>query len=207
MAHSPSLHPASRWYTPIECDATAEHPLVTGADDFGDIDPNRLRSGEAVRAWSPTLELRVTARECDGQPDDVLQDHIGSLPIYSARLREALDSHGIGGLQYLPVQIRRYDGSVIDGFAVANILNVVEALDLEQSRFSRFPDDFVIEQKRGQIREVRRPSLKALTIEGLDVIRLQEFPLYICVSQKFKTIFESGRFTGYSFREIDISRQ
>ena len=182
-----------------------EHPLVTGAEDFGGVDPQDLRSGGAVRGWVASAELRVTAAEYDGQPDDVLQDHIGSLPIYSARLREALDSHGISGLQYLPVQIRRFDGGVIEGFAVANILNVVDALDLEQSRFSRFPEDFPIEQKRGHIREIRRPAVKASTIEGLHVIRLQGYPLYICVSEKFKTIFETGRFTGYSFGEIDVS--
>ena len=65
-------------------------------------------------------------------PDDALQNDI-AIPIYSPRLQSALQEAAITGIQFLPIHVLRLDGSEIPGFAVANIICVRPAMDMEKS--------------------------------------------------------------------------
>ena len=168
-------------------------PLVATEAFLGGIDDWILWSGRAIQNWDKSYWFRVVNREEDGDPDDVLQT-IQGLPVYSARLRHSLERAGVDGFQYLPVNVFHYDGSLVSGFAVGNILNAVPALDLERSRYSRYGDDRP--DHKGQIRGVRTAVLKREAVQGLDILRLQEFPIFICVSERFKEAFEAGGLTG-----------
>jgi hypothetical protein len=193
----------TKWYEPIECANTVADPLVATEDFFGGIDPWLLREGRPCDDWDESFWLRAASRDDDGDPDDVLQTHIGRLPIYSGRLRDALEAAGVTGIQYLPVRVYHHDGTLVPGFAVANLLHVLPALDLARSRYSRYGDDRP--DRKGQIRGVREAVLKREVVEGYDIIRLKEFPLFICVSQRFKETFDAGGFTGYRFYELGVA--
>src|SRR5690242_9937890 len=97
----------AKWYEPIEHSNMVSDPLVATEVFLGGIDPWVLRSGHAIQTWDESYWFRVANREEDGDPDDVLQT-IQGLPVYSARLRNALERVGVNGFQYLPVNVFHY---------------------------------------------------------------------------------------------------
>ena len=52
--------------------------------------------------------------------------------------------------------------------------------------------------------EIRIFVSKKKNLEGYDIIRLKEYKQSFFVSEKFKNIFQSNKFTGYSFREVEL---
>jgi len=188
-----------KWFEPIECDNTMPVPYIAGAGDIG-VDDWRLRQGQELDSWSAKSWIKAQSSE-DGDPDDVLQSYVG-VPIYSARLRAALEESGIGDIQYLPLRVLRSNGEEIKGFAVANITTVRDALDRTRSDISLFADNFLVPSKRGQISAVRKSVLLASRLVGCDIFRLEGYRVAYYVSERLKEVFEGGRFTGYSFREV-----
>ena len=120
------LEAASAWYNPVEFEHTVARPLVVGTADLRGVAPAALRRGQRLDTWDPAAWVQARTPAHDGQPDDVLQEHLG-LPIYSPRLRSALNGAGIAGIQYLQVEVRASDGTPEAVFFIANVLNVVAA--------------------------------------------------------------------------------
>jgi hypothetical protein len=189
------------WYDPIACDHTVADPLVAYRGDLKGLEDWELSEGRPVDSWSAEAWVGASTQENDGDPDDVLQTYLG-VPIYSQRLRQALEDGGIGGIQYLPIHVYLSDGTEVPGFSVANV-TAVPALDIEHSEFVRYGDDYFLEQRRGQIRSLVRPVLRASVIVERDVVRLEEYKSALYVSPLFKSVFEEGGFTGYSFVPVE----
>lgn len=192
-----------KWYGIVTCENTVSNPLVVDSADLKGIRHWDLVTGCPIAQWDETAWLASTSADLDGDPDDVLQNYLVRLQVYSARLRAALETAGIGGIQYLPVQIRFSDGSPVSGFAIANVLSVVSALDLERSDYSFYPPDRP--ERQGQIKALRIPVLRTEALAGYDIIHLKEYPLYLCVSERFRSTFETGEFTGYAFNELEFA--
>ncbi len=190
-----------KWFNAIECDNTVADPYVADEGDIG-VEDWQLREGKHLEKWSAQSWIRAAKPGNDGDPDDVLQSYLG-VPIYSSRLRAALAESGVDGdIQYLPLRVLRPNGEEIDGFAIANITTVRDALDRKRSDISLFADNFPAPSKRGQISAVRKPVLLGNRLAGCDIFRLDGYPVAYYVSERFKVAFEKGRFTGYSFREV-----
>ncbi len=193
-----------KWFWVVACDNTVPKPFVADCEDLKKAEELDLLRGQPIEHWDETAWLKASKPENDGDPDDVLQEHLG-IPVYSNRLRVALNSASITGIQYLSLQVLRPNNSPFDGFSIANILNLVAALDFENSDYDRFPEDYFLPERRGMIRGIRRATLLKSALDGLQVIRLKEYPRSIYVSDEFKAVFESGAFTGYSFHQIQLS--
>ena len=191
-----------RWYSPIECDNTVDDPYVAGKGDLAGCDEWQLRVGKSALNWNTSAWIKPESKEDDGQPDDVLQSYLG-LPIYSERLRSALQRGGIKGIQYLPIHVFRSDGSEISGFTIANITERIPALDFEHSRFTLFPADYFLQDRRGQVSSLLAPVLDTSAVGPRHIFRLDEFNVAYFASEVFKQIFEEGGFTGYSFKEVE----
>ncbi len=194
------------WFQVAGCDNTAANPLVTDSHDLRGYDEYAFMRGSQFTNWDPTSWLKASRPENDGDPDDALQNHLG-LPVYSARLSNALTASGIHEIQYLPVQILRPSGECVLGFSIANTLSVVSALDIAHSDYDTFPDDYFLPERRGRIAGLRRAILRASALHGHDVVRLAEFPFDIFVAEAFRSTFDSAECTGYSFVEVEITGQ
>jgi len=190
-----------KWFDAIACDNTVANPYVADDGDLG-MEDWLLRRGERVENWPANAWIKAAKPADDGDPDDVLQSYLG-VPIYSARLRAALEEGGVGcDIQYLPLRVLRPNDEEIEGFAVANITTVRDALDRKRSDISLFADNFTAPSKRGQISAVRKAVLLGNRLAGCDIFRPEGYRVACYVSERFKTVFEKGGFTGYSFREV-----
>jgi hypothetical protein len=194
-----------QWYWTVDCTNAVRNPYISNADNFEEHGSQswQFASGKVIDNWTGELWVKSTKLELDGDPDDVLQCHLG-IPIFSSRLREKLEQVISTEIQYLPLKIFRFDNSEILGFAIANILDVVPALDLKRSDYDLFPDDYFFEADRGMVRGIRKAVLKSEAVKGHDFIRLKEYDVSIYSSARFKKLFEQNGFTGYSFHEVRV---
>jgi len=193
------------WYQPIECDNTVKNPFVCDSDNFSEngFSGSSFLQGKEILSWNSSIFLQAKKKKNDGCPDDALQNHL-MLPIFSSRLVKILQEN-IAGIQYLPVSVLNSKGQKLDGFSLANFLFFIEAFDYDNSEFNRFSTDFPNPNVRGKLAGVTKFVLKKERLVGLDVFRLRDYESRFFVSEKFKSLFEENRFSGYSFRKVDLT--
>ena len=193
-----------RWYQPIEDLSVQHQPFVTDTDDLCGFDEWDFRAGKQITNWPESVCVSNNDLETDGPPDDALRNHLG-LPIFSHNLREALQLFGILNIQYLPVSVFRSDGSLLRDYSIANILDLIPALDKEQSDYDVYERDYFLPERRGKISNIRKAVLVGARIRNKDILRLEEFPVAEFVSDKFVQAYRSFKCTGYSFHEVTMS--
>ena len=195
-----------KWFQPLECDNTVENPLVCDYDNLEDIgfNENDFKMGKRIERWDNNVFFQAKEKEDDGEPDDALQSS-SMLPIYSERLVNELKKEKINGIQYLPARILRPNNMEIKGFSLVNILNFIKAFNYEKSNYNRFRDDFPNPKVQGKLAGVTKYVLHKDKLLGMDIIRLADYKQSFFVSEKIKMIFERNNFTGYSFKEIELT--
>lgn len=191
------------WFWAVYWDNCHPQPFVADQFDLGGLEPAALRGGARL-ALGTMPSFRVSSAAYNGTPDDFLQNATG-LPVFSGPLRDALEGAGIRGIQYVPVRVIRPGGEEIPGFSIAYALAVVDALDKMRSDMDLFPSDYFLPSRRGEVRAIRKAVLRASALEGLDFARLQDYPMDLYVSERFKEVFERGSFTGCSFKPRRLS--
>src|SRR5262249_11507622 len=139
-----------RWYELILWGNAVARPFVSNLDDLKGVEDWQLREGRRIENWNREAWIRCMKREWDGDPDDVLQTHLG-VPIYSPRLQQIVQEQHFFGIQFLPIHVFRMDASEIPGFAIANILNIPSAMDMESSGYDRFGEDYFCVEDRGRV--------------------------------------------------------
>ncbi len=195
----------TKWHLVVRNDHAARTPFVADRASFDDLaDQGAFVSGASIEGWDPAAWMQASRRDRVGALDDALQNHLG-LPVFSASLSDALNRSGIRGIQYLPVKVLRPDGTVVACFSLANVTNVVEALDRQRSEYEVFPDEYFLPERRGRLRALKRVVLNAEHLGGGDVLRAKEYPQSLFVNDRFKRAFEGGRFSGLSFRPVEVS--
>lgn len=194
------------WFHPIACDKTVKEPLICDNDNLieGGFSENSFMAGKLIEKWNSGIFFQSKKKAHDGLPDDVLQNHL-MIPVFSERLIQELNRAKIEGIQFLPIEILDSNGKRLEGYSIANFLNFIDAMDYDASLYNRFSETFPNPHARGKIAGIRKFVLKRNLLHGLDALRLKEYKFAIFVSETFKSIFEKNRFTGYSFKKIQLS--
>ena len=185
--------------------STLRDPLVADQAELHGVDPDDLCKGRRIYDWNNASFVAVAEDGRDGEPDDVLQSVI-PVPIFSRRLRDALTRLEPLEAQYLDLRVMRSNGESIDGFAVANILTRIAALDMDRSQYRVFPPDYFIVERRGLVNALRVPALRREALStDVHVFRLIEFWPCVFVSERFVNVFRFSKFTGADFEEVEVS--
>jgi len=190
------------WYELIEGfdNCLPRHFMANDEELFG-YDLYDLSAGRVLENWNPQAALRSTKRKYDGLPDDFLSNAMMA-PVFSARLRAALaqGAVGAGDIQYLPVRVFRSTGEELPGFAVANIITRIPALDREHSTMLHLDEEIDPLTGMPNVAGVGIAALRKDLLVGHDLFRLTEFHLAAFVSQRFVDACQSIGFTGATFR-------
>ncbi|MGH7139577.1 MAG: imm11 family protein [Pirellulales bacterium] len=188
-------------------DGDPPYPLLAGDEELFGHDYSEFKRGHLVDAWNPNSLIRAINATYDGRADDVLGT-VGHFPVFSERLRVALadETIGLADIQYLPIRVFRTTGEELPGFAVANVISRVAALDPERS-FMLDLDYNKIDPLTGKphVTGVGRAALKSEPLNGRDIIRLAEFFPLLFVSERFVNVFKTSRFTGAKFNPVTVS--
>src|SRR6188768_3200362 len=66
-----------KWFSLVFGDENrVERPLQTSEDELYGRDYFDLKQGKRISNWNPKSTLRSTSREDDGDPDDILCEHL-----------------------------------------------------------------------------------------------------------------------------------
>lgn len=198
------------WFDMIpDEDSRVSNPLLTSIEDLFGIDHYDLAIGKPIKSWNSDSYLQSECPEKDGDAEDVLCEHLG-VPTFSARLREALANAKVAtqDIQYLPVHVFQSTGEEVEGFAFANVVTRVEALDHEHCEMLDL-DESTIDPLTGKpkVTGVWTAALKQNALVGHDVIRLVEFWSPVFVSERFVEVFSKGNFTGVTFHRVPVREE
>ena len=106
-------------------------------------------------------------------------------------------------IQYLPVRVFLSTGEEIKGFAIANIISRIAALDYDRSKMLRL-DEEEIDPLTGKHRvlNIGKAALHKEPLVGHDMIRLVEFFPPKFVSERFAKVFQKSKFTGATLNPV-----
>ncbi len=189
-----------KYYQIFDCERAVKDPMVceTNLEDL-QIDKRIFRICKEF-IGSEKIKFFAELEEDDGTPDDFLQN-TEMVPIFSPRMREAIEEAGITGIQYIPIEVEHYNKEKLEGYCIANVLNSVpDALDIDKTIFWNSKSD------NGKL-YVYVPSIKSENIpDNMDIFRLKyderfvtEYSTFIVVSERFKSIIAKNKFTGIGF--------
>ncbi|QEH70627.1 hypothetical protein QTL86_22710 [Cellulosilyticum sp. ST5] len=154
--------------------------------------------GEKVAQWPEEVMFEYNSKE-ENIFTDYLHNAKGWL-IVSKQFRILIRTLIEEEVQYLPVKIKDVvTQEVVTDYQVANIIDVLEALDLEHSDYS------YITAKDIKLLSVKKYGLKAEVIKGHHIFKLKESIMPIFVSEVFKKEIETNKLSGFSFLEVKVN--
>lgn len=92
----------------------------------------------------------------------------------------------------------RFNGAQVDSYFVANIVTVIDALDLDNSKC----DIFWIGWRKNYF--CRKICIRSSEIVNKHIFRLKDDMIPIFVSETLKKLIEDNEFTGLKFLEVDV---
>lgn len=148
-------------------------------------------------------EWKVPVFKYDSTEGEVMSDYIANAHrwlIVSNTFSKYINETTVKSrIQYLPVKIiDMFGNEEKESYKVANLLDVVDALDLEHSTY----DVFELEDEK--IISVEKYALKAREVGESDIFRLKDDTIPIFVSEKVKKIIEENALSGFAFLEVDV---
>jgi hypothetical protein len=172
--------------------------VVCTSDEMYGIDRYELEQGRYFDKWDDRFTFFFDPEQ-GGVWTDYLSTDLGWFVI-SAKFKDTLDRIGVTNIQYIPVRIKNVvDDSVVEGYFVANICSLIDALDLANSEYSEFEVD-----ENEKVLSIRKYALKRNAIKDLHVFRVEKSPLAIFVSEKVKEEVERNKITGCDFLEVKV---
>ncbi len=189
-----------KYFEIFDCEHAVKDPMVceTNLEDLK-INKRIFRICKEFTG-SENIKFYAELKEDDGTPDDFLQN-TEMVPIFSPRMREAIEEAGITGIQYIPIEVEHYNKEKLEGYCIANVLNSVsDALDIDKSIFWNSKSD------NGKLL-LYIPSIKSEKVpDSIDIFRLKyderienDYSTFIVVSERFKSIIAKNKFTGIGF--------
>jgi len=129
---------------------------------------------------------------------DYLGNSYGWL-IFSANFINKTNNLINESIQYLPITIRdKKNNTKLLGYHVANVYKVIDALDLENSKYDLFELD---DEK---ILSVEKYALKKEVIEGYNIFKLENDTIPTFISEDLKNKIEENNLTGFQFLEVKV---
>jgi len=166
-----------------------------GGGKYLELFESRLRASDPIPEW-PEIEIILQPfddNEGDVAGSDLIPD-VGTCygeSIYSEKFREKLGGYFTPYGEFLPLKFR---DSIYYFFHVTNFIS---ALDKEKSEFSCFSN--------GEIMVMMSLVLRKEVLNGNEIFRLNEDPVDIYLSEKYKDLIESSDILGALFEEVALA--
>jgi hypothetical protein len=176
----------------------SEGNVVCTSDEMYGIDRYGIEQGRYYDKWDDRFTFSFDPEQGE-RWTDYLSTDLGWFVI-STKFKETLDRIGITNIQYIPIRIKNViDDSMVEGYSVANICSLIDALDLEHSDYSEFELD-----ENEKVLSVRKYALKQNAIKELQIFRVEKSQMAIFVSEKVKEEVERNNITGCDFLEVKV---
>lgn len=147
--------------------------------------------GRPLDMTIPELGFAMDAGRSFAWPDFIRPGP--NIPLFSPRLREALDAGGVDNIEYFPARVLNRSTGEQRPYFAANVIGLLRAMDRDQSQFMPYEDnpDVALTIDRLVIDDSR--------FDGLRLFRLAEFDLLIVVQDALKERLEQLALVGVDF--------
>lgn len=173
-----------------------EDAIVCESDELYDINRYDIEKGTYINTWNDRITMFFNPKE-GNKTTDFLGNDLGWL-IVSEKLKSILEFNEIKGIQFLSIKIKNIlSNTILSNYYVANIYNLVDALELEKSDYNRFKLD-----EDEEIISVSKHAIKGNLIKNIDIFRLQGDSFPIFVSEKIVQLIAENKITGFYFNEV-----
>lgn len=172
-----------------------DHYINCSQVSLRDVNQYITSSGELVREWDNIVF------KYDSNEGYIMSDYVANMyrwlivsSNFCTLINKIIPNTNI---QYLPIKLMdTTNGIENETYKVANILNVIDALDLENSQYD------VFELGDEKIVSVKKYALRNAVIEGHDIFRLKNDTIPIFISEKIKDMIEKNKLLGFAFLEV-----
>jgi len=155
--------------------------------------PDEIDLIESIMGKQPTFDELPIKMFAEVDEDVVYTDIINpGVPLFSLKMKEALDRLGVNNINYYPVLIVDEDtGKGIAEYFLGVVTDIVSCLDIENSKFKedtmgkKFVSEFCIDESKTR---------------GLELFRFHNIPGLLIINQDLKDKLFSIEFTGVSFK-------
>ncbi|GAC43584.1 imm11 family protein [Paenibacillus popilliae] len=181
-------------YYKLILDGRNENDVVCHCKDTHGFEQYDLKEGKLIENWNDNITFYFNPQD-GNRCTDYLANNLGWF-IVSKKVKDIINILG-EDVQYLPVNVVDFESnSRIEEYFVANVLEVVDALNLEISDYS------VMDLDGEKIYSVRKYAFSEDKINNKNLFKLKgdEIPLF--VSETFKQSVEESNITGCDFLEI-----
>ena len=199
-----------KWYAVSPRMGNMKDSFETTKVDLSGFDPHRLLLGQRIADWPSKVVFYQDEEESWSRVDDVLMNsYVDSrtfrsyiFPVYSSRLRGAIEEAGISDFQFLPCEVRDFAGNeVAHGYSIANVLTIKDALDATASKVHYFDQTLPRLDVLGNIICIYSAALRASEIGDCHAFRIPNEPRELFVSGFFRRKYHKLKATGISFRD------
>lgn len=167
------------------------------ASGMVNLDQYIVCEGNKIETWNTEITF-------DFNPDEgkVETDYLGNSYgwlIFSENFINRTNHLVNNSIQYLPITIEnKKNNTILVGYQVANVYKVINALDLENSKYDLFDLD---DEK---ILSVEKYALKKEVIRGHNIFKLENDTIPTFVSGELKNKIEENNLTGFQFLEVKV---
>jgi len=137
--------------------------------DCGGLDPLELIDGkELPDPGELTIKLSPSSGDSRG---DIMG---GVVTLFHDDLVEILNQLGINNIQYMPVDIHAPDDTLEEGYSIANVIGLIDAVDIDNSTIKP--------QAHGGIGTLYSFTIDEEKAKGLHIFRILHAPALIIIS-------------------------
>ena len=148
-------------------------------------------NGEELGEW-PSIEFYYSSKASSLESEYLLNS--ARWPIVHSSVKGKFEEVGITGVQYLPVKlIDVVTNTVNENYFVMNILNLIEAYNMEES-------EFTYNEKYNLYTFLPHNTvLDSAICSEYDIFRANKNKMVIYVSEKVRNIIEENKWIGFEF--------
>lgn len=182
-------------YFKLILDTTNDNDVVVNCENTLGFEQYELKEGNFLKYWNDNITFYFNPHD-GNRFTDYLANNLGWF-IVSKKFKSLINKIE-EGVQFLPVNVVDIESKtrLDDEYFVANVLEVVDALNLENSDYS------VMDLDGEKIYSVRKYAVTKEKINNKAIFKLKgdEIPLF--VSETFKNLVGENDITGCGFLEI-----
>lgn len=184
-----------KYYKLLLLDDSNQNDIVCFCKDSKGFEQYHLKEGKFIKNWNEDLTFYFKPEEGIEQTD-YLANNLGWF-LVSNNFKSLLQEIDKSEIQYLPVRVvNAKDNSIITGYSVVNILNVLDVLNLEHSDYS------VIEIDDEKVYSIRKYIINKNAVIDYHIFKISGYEIPMFVSDEFKNGVLKQEITGCDFLEI-----
>ncbi|WP_349407789.1 imm11 family protein [Pseudalkalibacillus sp. SCS-8] len=184
-------------YFKLLLDDSNENDVVGHCNNTHGYEQYELSNGKFIQDWNTDITFVFNPSEGD-RLTDYLANNLGWF-IVSTRFKEVLCDLDEDGVQYLPVKVvNSEDNTVLNNYYVANVINVVDAINFNHSDYS------VISLDNEKIYSIRKYALDKNEINMNHLFKLKGLEIPLFVSESVEKLVTKNNITGCDFLEVKV---